>query len=173
VSATPSGHHGGLFLCESCSFENVADIWARELWPGRISAIEPNSAMKWLGGIDMELMKSNPSFWRVLRTGETVGVLSGHFGGLVEGNKGLQRSYRTRGLWVSTEVRRQGVAKLLMQAAFNQAADENCFAVWTFPRESSMPFYESVGFRRVGNWIGVNDPGAGEFGPNCYALVRR
>lgn len=150
-------------------------MWSRELWPGRVSPIESNSAMKWLGEIDMSLMQAVPTFWRVVRApqskndvvSQTVGVLSGHFGGIVNGH----RSYRTRGLWVAESVRRHGVAMMLMNAAFDQARSENCDSAWTFPRASSMPFYESVGFKRVGAWVGVNDANAGEFGPNCYALA--
>lgn len=177
MSATSTGHHGGLFLCEACSFDDVLGAWSRELWPGRISKIESNSAMKWLGGTDMSLMQESPSFWRVVRAPrnredtvrQTVGVLSGHFGGLIDGT----RAYRTRGLWVAESVRRHGVGQMLMGAAFEQAGKERCSAIWTFPRQSSMAFYETMGFNRVGAWIGVDDPGAGEFGPNCYALSER
>lgn len=132
--------------------------------------------MKWQSGIDMSLMQTVPTFWRLVRTGteptpeNVLGVLSGHFGGEI--NSPTERSYRTRGLWVSHDVRRAGGASMLMTAAYEQAAKENCKSVWTFPRESSMPFYESMGFIRVGPWIGINDPGAGEFGPNCYAVYR-
>lgn len=129
--------------------------------------------MKWLGGIDMTLMSATASFWSVqLNDGRTVGVLSGHFGGVIEGEPGVARAYRTRGLWVANDVRRQGVAKLLMEAAFEQARNEKCPFVWTFPRETSMKFYESMKFARVGDWIAIDNPLAGEFGPNCYALTR-
>ena len=175
-SSERRGHISGLFYSEPCLFEEILPIWSRELWPGRVSPIESNSAMKWRGGIDMSLMNAPATFWRLVRTGtkptpETIlGVLSGHFGGEIESP--AERSYRTRGLWVSPEVRRAGGASMLMTAAYDQALKEGCPTVWTFPRESSMPFYESMGFKRVGPWIGENDPGAGEFGPNCYALYR-
>mgnify|MGYP002364536622 FL=1 len=52
-----------------------------------------------------------------------------------------------------------------MNAATAQAKKENCSLIWTFPRESSISFYESVGFKRVGEWVD-----SGEFGPNIYAL---
>lgn len=154
---------------ESSSFTEVQAIWANELWAGRKSPIESNSAMRWLGGIDMALMDSPASFW-IVRSSTAgapviVGVLSGHFGGLIDS----VRSYRTRGLWVHSDFRGQGVARSLMQAAVEQAKHENCEILWTFPRQSSMPAYEKLGFMKVGDWIGVNDPGAGEFGPNCYA----
>lgn len=176
MNSSKRGHVSGLFYCESCSFKDIEPIWSRELWPGRISAIEPNSAMKWQGGIHMPLMQSTATFWRLVPTDaeptpeNILGVLSGHFGGEIESPS--ERSYRTRGLWVSPEVRRAGGASMLMTAAFEQAAQENCPLVWTFPRESSMSFYESMGFKQVGPWIGEDDAGAGEFGPNCYAIYR-
>lgn len=172
------GHVSGFFYCESCSFEDILPTWEKELWIGRQSPIEPTSAMKWLGGIDMSLMRSAPSFWRIVQTqdGEILGVLSGHFGGTVMapslGIPNLAGSYRTRGLWVSPSIRRAGAAGMLMSAAFDQARKEQCASVWTFPRQSSMSFYESAGFSRVGDWIGKDDAGAGEFGPNCYALAK-
>lgn len=154
-------------LVKQTTFEEVRSVWESELWVGRKSPIESNSAMRWLGGIDMELMKSPASFWaaRASGTAPIVGVLSGHYGGLIDS----VRSYRTRGLWVDCDFRSQGIARMLMQAAVEQAKQERCERLWTFPRQSSMPAYEHLGFQRVGDWIGVNDPGAGEFGPNCYA----
>ncbi len=179
MSLDSNGRASGLFYIETCEFKDVLPIWERELWPARKSAIETNSAMKWLGGIDMELMKAAPTFWLVSYalaknapkpqavSEKVVGVLSGHFGGVIQG----KRSYRTRGLWVSEEDRRSGAAKLLMTAAFEQATREACNLVWTFPRESSIRFYNSMGFKQVGAMIGTADPGAGEFGPNCFALA--
>ena len=118
--------------------------------------------MCWLSGHDMSLMRAPAHFWIARSTpGHILGVLSGHFGGLIDD----QRSYRTRGLWVSTAVRRNGIARALMNAATAQAKKENCTLIWTFPRESSISFYESVGFKRVGEWVD-----SGEFGPNIYAL---
>lgn len=109
----------------------------------------------------MSLMRAPAHFW-IARTPEHIlGVLSGHFGGIIDN----QRSYRTRGLWVSTVARRHGMARALMNAATTQAKKENCTLIWTFPRKSSISFYESVGFQRVGEWID-----SGEFGPNIYAL---
>lgn len=175
-------------MIEQCPFESILPIWRDQLWPGRKSAIEAHSAMRWLGGIDMSLMSSAVSFWqsRLATTSQAtldnsrslnpIAVLSGHFGGVIDASQfGLsskEKSYRTRGLWVSSAARRQGVARALMEAAFEQARREECSVVWTFPRESSLPFYNSLGFTQVGAMIGVDDPGAGEFGPNCYAIAK-
>ncbi len=118
--------------------------------------------MCWLGGHDMSLMRAPAHFWIARRSREhIVGVLSGHFGGIIDN----QRSYRTRGLWVAASVRRSGIASALMSAAVEQAKKDNCTLIWTFPRESSISFYESVGFKRIGEWVD-----SGEFGPNIYAL---
>jgi GNAT superfamily N-acetyltransferase len=157
-------------LVEQTTFEEVRAVWAQELWVGRKSPIESTSAMRWLGGIDMTLMDSPASFWAARASTESsspiVGVLSGHYGGMID----TSRSYRTRGLWVHERFRSQGLARQLIQAATEQALRENCTMLWTFPRQAAMGAYEKLGFQRVGDWIGVNDPGAGEFGPNCYAF---
>jgi hypothetical protein len=59
-----------------------------------------------------------------------------------------------------------------MASASEQASKENCKVIWTFPRQSSMPVYEKIGFKMLGSWIGKNTPGSGEFGPNCYAFLK-
>ncbi|MDZ4083034.1 MAG: GNAT family N-acetyltransferase [Bdellovibrionales bacterium] len=176
------GSHSAVVL-EQCGFEDVLPAWQNKLWPGRVSKIESHSAMKWLGGIDLELMKAPASFWCLRQQSENliVAVLSGHFGGLIEvKNHGSQerisetvrpvRSYRTRGLYVDPRFRGHSASKILMTAALEQAKREACEVAWTFPRQSTMPVYEKLGFKMVGQWIGENDPGAGEFGPNCYAI---
>lgn len=166
----PDSH--GAATIEACQFEDVLPIWEKHLWPGRVSKIESNSAMKWQGGIDLELMQAEAKFWLArLRDSElpndqqVVGVLSGHYGGLIDG----VRSYRTRGLFVFPNYRGQGIAQALMAAAFTEARRLDYDVVWTFPRKSAMPAYEKMGFKRIGPWIGKEDPRAGEFGPNCYA----
>jgi GNAT superfamily N-acetyltransferase len=172
-------------VLEECRFEDVLPIWQSRLWPGRISKIESNSAMKWLGGIDLELMQAPASFWRI-RTVEkevnetpprVIAVLSGHFGGIIpppvvqnSDSTKLIRSFRTRGLFVDPEYRGSGAASAIMKAALIEAKESGCEAAWTFPRKTAMPAYEKMGFKMVGNWIGENDPGAGEFGPNCFAI---
>ncbi len=140
-------------MIETVTFEDVFPIWKMHLWPHRESAIESNSAMTWLGGIDMSLMLASATFWKFQNA-----VLSGHYGGMING----ERAFRTRGLWVPPESRGQGVATSLMQTAFETARRENCVVVWTYPRKSSIGFYESNGFKRVGPW--VDDQ-------NCYAIA--
>ena len=172
-------------VLEECRFEDVLPIWQTRLWPGRISKIESNSAMKWLGGIDLELMQAPASFWRI-RMAEskfkesepaTIAVLSGHFGGIIpatnvenDNSAKLMRSFRTRGLFVAPEFRGLGASSAIMNAAFTEAKRSGCEVAWTFPRKTAMPAYEKMGFKMVGSWIGENDPGAGEFGPNCFAI---
>lgn len=155
-------------IIERVSFDVILPLWQSELWPGRRSPIESTSAMRWLGGIDMSLMQAAPTFWLARDPARPVirlGVLSGHAGGFIEGRK----AYRIRGLWVAPEERRHGVAKKLIDAAITQARVEACEKIWTYPRRDSLPFYESVGFQRVGEWI--EDNGRAEFGPNCFAVL--
>ena len=156
-------------IIERVSFEVVLPVWQSELWPGRRSPIEPTSAMRWLGGIEMNLMKEKPTFWLARDPQRPIirlGVLSGHRGGAFADGTQI---YRIRGLWVAPEERRSGVARRLIEAAVAQAQLEKCQAVWTFPRRDSLPFYESVGFKKQGDWI--EDKTAAEFGPNCFALL--
>ena len=55
---------------------------------------------------------------------------------------------------------------MLLELTISTAKKENCLVIWTMPRKSALPAYESVGFRKIGGWI---DEGV-EFGPNCIAI---
>lgn len=131
--------------------------------------------MKWLSGY-RPTRDSNPSFWCVRDGGRIVGVLSGHFAGVIDGSmvdvEDQIRSYRIRGIWVETEVRRQGVMRMMLEAAFEQARREDCQAAWIFPRQGTAHFYEPFGFNRMSGWIQNRDSQAGGFGGNCYAIKK-
>ena len=144
------------------TFEEVYPIWNEELWPGRISKIEPMSSLYWKQPRD--IIKDNtifnkyqPTFFVIKIEGNIVGVNSGFKTG--------SGTYRSRGLWVSEEHRGNGYGKTLLMQAIIQGKNEGCFWIWSMPRKTALKTYESVGFKKRGKWI---DKGV-EFGPNCLA----
>jgi GNAT superfamily N-acetyltransferase len=78
------------------------------------------------------------------------------------------RLYRSRGLWVDQSRRRRGIARQLMRELIDHAQSQGAVAIWTFPRKTAMPFYESMGFRMWSTWLPQQE---GDSDLNCYAIL--
>jgi GNAT superfamily N-acetyltransferase len=126
------------------TFEEIYSIWNTQLWPNRQSAIETHSAMNFLGGYDIKNMISTPTFFAYKLDNKIVGVNSGH---LCRDN-----SYRSRGLFVFTEYRKQGIGKILLLATIDKGRDECADYVWSYPKQSSWLTYEAAGFNLASIW---------------------
>ena len=126
------------------TFEEIYSIWNTQLWPTRQSNIETHSAMNFLGGYNMKNMISTPTFFAYKLGNKIVGVNSGH---LCHDN-----SYRSRGLFVFTEYRKQGIGKILLLATIDKGRDECADYVWSYPKQSSWLTYEAAGFNLASIW---------------------
>lgn len=71
---------------------------------------------------------------------------------------------RSRGLWVDPSFRNRGLGKQMLLETSRLARAMGSTMLWSYPRQTSLSVYESVGFHRVSGWCD------GEFGPNCYVL---
>jgi len=89
-------------------------------------------------------MISTPTFFAYKLDNKIVGVNSGH---LCHDN-----SYRSRGLFVFTEYRKQGIGKILLVATIDKGLDESADYVWSYPKQSSWPTYEAAGFTLASIW---------------------
>lgn len=132
------------------SFEQISDIWQNKLWPNRTSAIETHSAMTWpFEGnpeqYDMNVFNYPATFWGVYIDNKLVGVNSGH--------KTTDTQYRSRGIWVDPEYRKQGIAQNLFLLTKHQAQLEKCEMIWSIPRKTALPAYTKFGFQTVGDYI--------------------
>lgn len=125
-------------------WEEILDIWETELWPNRISPIEPTSAMKFLQGYDMKNMSQKPSFFAFIVDEKILGVNSGHMC--------MDKGYRSRGLWVDPKFRRQGIGQQLLHRTIEQAKIESARYVWSYPRKTSWSTYAKSGFELASNW---------------------
>ena len=125
-------------------FEEIYSIWNTQLWPNRQSAIETHSAMNFLGGYDIQNMVSTPTFFAYKSDNKIVGVNSGH---LCHDN-----SYRSRGLFVFPEYRKQGIGKILLVATIDKGINEGANYIWSYPKQSSWPTYEASGFTLASVW---------------------
>lgn len=131
-------------MITSITFDEIYHIWNTQLWPTRESAIETHSAMNFLGGYDMKNMIYNPTFFAYKLDKQIVGVNSGH---LCHDN-----SYRSRGLFVFPEYRKQGIGKILLVATIDNGISEGADYVWSYPKQSSWATYESAGFNLASPW---------------------
>ena len=132
------------------TFEEILPIWQNELWPDRKSAIETHSAMTWPydgypNEIDMNIFNYEPSFWGLHKEGKLIGVNSGH--------KTSDLHYRSRGIWVHPDYRRQRVAQTLFNLLELQAQSEGCEMIWSIPRKTALSSYTMFGFETVGGYI--------------------
>jgi len=116
-------------MITSITFDEIYHIWNTQLWPTRESSIETHSAMNFLGGYDMKNMISTPTFFAYKLDKQIVGVNSGH---LCHDN-----SYRSRGLFVFPEYRKQGIGKLLLLATIDKGISEGADYVCSYTKQSS------------------------------------
>ena len=127
------------------NWEEIIYIWTEYLWPARSSPIEPTSAMCFLNGYDAANMASTPTFFGYIIDDRIVGVNSGHA-------CPNQNNYRSRGLWVDPNYRRQGIGQQLLTATIKQGQQEVYDQIWSYPRRSSWSTYRAVGFVLASEW---------------------
>ena len=145
-------------IVEEISWEEILPVWKDKLWPGRLSRIDPASAITYLSGKDRRNTLFIPTYFAI-KTDKIVAVNSVimcHDGGA-----------RSRGLWVDPAYRGKGLAKIILLKTIEKAKQGGATYLWTMPRKSALPAYVSVGFEQTADWF---DQGV-EFGPNCYAKV--
>lgn len=141
-------------MIEVATFEIVSDIWKNKLWPNRTSTIDTHSAMLISG--EYELKNYNyPATFFVYKINDTiVGCNSGH--------QCCDGSYRSRGLYVFPDYRKQGIGKKLLDVTIEQGNKEKSTFVWSYPRLESWSTYKAAGFRLVSEWT------ESETGINAY-----
>ena len=120
------------------TYEEIYPIWKDHLWPNRTSPIEPNSAMCFGGGYDMFNMSTQPTFFAYIIDNKIAGVNSGHLCS--------NKQYRSRGLFVFDNYRKQGIGTQLLLATIDQARLEDASMCWSYPRQDSWRTYEKAGF---------------------------
>jgi len=139
-------------------WKKIYYIWSNHLWPNR-SVIEPTSAMCYLNGYDIVNMQSLPTFFGYTINDKIVAVNSGHA-------CSNQNNYRSRGLWVDPNYRGQGIAQKLLKATIEQGHREEFNQIWSYPRQSSWPTYQAVGFKLSSDWTSSETSEA-----NAYCIL--
>jgi GNAT superfamily N-acetyltransferase len=117
--------------------------------------------MCYLGGHDLENMKSVPTFFGYIKNNKIVGVNSGHA-------CPNTNNYRSRGLWVDPQYRGQGIGQQLLNAVKDQGLVEGYKTVWSYPRKSSWKTYQAVGFILGSKWQSSETSDANAY---CFVTV--
>lgn len=140
------------------TFDDVFPIWRNHLWPDRVSEIEPNSAMCYLGGYDLYNMKTTPTFFGYFVDGKIAGVNSGHMCN--------DNHYRSRGLFVFDEYRGLGIGTKLLRRTISQGAKEGAVLSWSLPRMQGWHAYHNAGYFLSSPWENT------ETGLNAYCVYK-
>jgi GNAT superfamily N-acetyltransferase len=146
-------------IIKNITYKEVLPIWKNFLWPERKTEIKPNNPLKFMGGYDKLLLDSIPTFFGAFVNNKCIGVNSGFATSSTE--------YRSRGIYVFSEYRRQGISQMLFGVTEEQAIKEKRNILWSVPRVSSLKAYEKFGFDRVSDFF--DDM---EFGPNCFVVKK-
>lgn len=83
-----------------------------------------------------------------------VGVNSGHTTALI--------TFRSRGLYVLPEYRKQGIGLKLLKHTIKIGSNYTDDIIWSYPRKEALSVYEQAGFKRI------SDFEQGDYGINCY-----
>ncbi len=137
---------------QEISFEFISGVWAEKLWPKRVSAIEPVSAINEHGIIDAEILKYPPVFWGAFVEKKLVGVISCH--------PTSKENFRLRGIFVDEEYRSLKIGKLLIEQVVSHADTNGASLVWALVRQSNRDYFTKFDFKVL------NETSAYEFGPH-------
>ena len=74
-----------------------------------------------------------------------------------------EKAYRLRGMATDSEFQRKGYAKKLMIESFRELKGKGCDLLWCNARLVAIEFYQSLGFKTLGNIFDVED-----IGPHYY-----
>ena len=127
------------------TWPEIYPVWRTKLWPTRVSDIEPTSCMMFMGGFEQQNLNQTPVFLGCMINSQIVGVNSGHL--CTDGG------FRSRGLWVDPEYRKQGIGVQLLTATIQMAQHQGAKFCWSLPRHSSWNVYERAGFTLASNWF--------------------
>lgn len=143
-------------------FNTILPIWKNELWPTRSSSIESHSAMTKDKGVhDVENFKLPAWFYGVFDGNNLIGVNSTHL--CTDG------SLRIRGFWVAASYRGQGVGTNLLVRSIDDAKKNQLTEIWSYPRKSSWPIFEKLGFIMISDWEKSETSDANVF---CYLILK-
>ncbi len=144
-------------MIKEIDFKTIKEIWEQNLWPGRKN-ITPLSNLRYKDIPNILISRQYTSkFFAYYIDNEIVGVNSGHPSSRIH--------YRSRGLWVDPEHRKQGIGTNLLIYTVEQAKKENKLFCWSLPKKQSLGAYLSAGFEQTSDFFETETNKL-----NCYVI---
>lgn len=145
---------------ESISHDDIKSFWSREdMWGGtNLGAVNP---FKYDGEYCKALNNVEVNFYAVEFDGQLVGCNSFY--------SCLDRSVRSRGLYVLPEYRKFGLATQLLLHGLQNYIDTDTEYVWSKPRVSAVGPYKAAGFIITSDEFTTNPDGSPTLWPNVMA----
>lgn len=131
-------------MIEEISFDTILSIWKNKLWQKRPSIDSHSAMLIEPGKYDFGNFLLPIWYFGLFENNKIIGVNSCHL--CVDG------SMRSRGLWVDNIFRGRGYGKMLLLYAINKAQHCDSNFIWSFPRKTAWPTYNSVGFVLTSDW---------------------
>jgi GNAT superfamily N-acetyltransferase len=132
-------------MIKHIDFSTILEVWQKNLWPDRKN-ITPTSNMRFMDTTYIAISNMYiPTFYGYFINDKLVGVNSGHSSSRIH--------YRSRGLWVDPNYRKQGIGIELLKYTFDLAKKENRIVCWSLPRKESINTYLKVGFEQCSNYF--------------------
>lgn len=146
-------------MIREISWEKIYPIWTTYLWPARHD-VKTMSSMTLSREYNIKIYKEfKPTFWGYYSGDLLIGVNSGH--------SVYSHEFRSRGLFVVSDYRRQGIATALLKTCIQHAFATGHTVCWSFPNIKSIQTYFNAGFSLEYDIIYDAD-----FGQNQYVAIR-
>lgn len=144
-------------MIKEIDFKTIKEIWQQHLWPDRIN-ITPLSNLRYKDIPNILISQHHTAkFFAYYVDNKIVGVNSGHPSSRIH--------YRSRGLWVDPEYRKQGIGTSLLLYTIEQTKKEGKFFCWSLPRKQSLTTYLNAGFEKTSDFFETE---TNEL--NCYVM---
>ena len=103
--------------------------------------------------------------WGAIENGQVVGIVSIY----PENKEGIKdlKTWRLRGMAVEAHLQGKGVGRLLVDAALEFCRQQGVSTLWCNARTPAIPFYEKLGFVKVGQEFVIDN-----IGPHFIAEIK-
>jgi GNAT superfamily N-acetyltransferase len=130
-------------LIKQISFTEVCELW-KQLWPNR--EIDTHSTMRYNDDPYPAIREMyEVTYFGYFDKNKLLGVNSGH--------ATSRFHYRSRGLFVLPEYRKNGIGIELLKATIDKSKEENTKICWSIPRKQSINTYTTAGFIKDSHWF--------------------
>ena len=139
-------------MIKKLTLNEIREFWFDQLWSERYNRKEEIPEINCDGPTEcfFRVMEYTNNYESIIFP-EYIGFdLENEIVGVLSGYKTNKSYYRIRGLCVKHDKRRLKIATKMVKYFEDKASD--CKYIWSLPRFSAIPFYESCGFETLSYW---------------------